>query len=68
MKTIPSVRRGKPEEHEIPEYELLNISGVNVYVHKALDGYGALEIAADSSFMGDKLVLRGVPQDNTGCR
>lgn len=68
MKTIPSVRRGKPDEHEMPEYEMLNISGVIVYAHKSLDEYGALEIAADNSFFGDKLVLRGVPQDSSkGC-
>ncbi|MDR7868679.1 MAG: hypothetical protein RIN56_17950 [Sporomusaceae bacterium] len=60
MRTIPSVRRGAPEASEANEYEQQTVSGATVYVHSSLRDLGHIEIDADVSIFGSKLVLRGV--------
>lgn len=68
MRTIPSVRRGTPEANEAGEYEQQTVNGATVYVHSSLRDLGQVEIDADVSIFGSKLVLRGVKTDSgRGC-
>lgn len=65
MKTIPSVRRGMPEDSR--DYEKLEIDGVIVYAHQSLQDFEQLEIGVQSGLLGSKLVLRGVASGGGGC-
>lgn len=65
MRTLPSVRRGMPEG-DANEYQQVNIGGATVYVHNSLADFPQVEIDADETFFGRKLVLRGIEQKDTG--
>ncbi len=67
MRTIPSVRRGTPEQFEAGEYKQTDVNGATVYVHNSLQDFANVEIDAETSFFGSKLVLRGIEEDNKGC-
>ncbi len=60
MRTIPSVRRGTPEANEAGEYEQQTVNSATVYVHSSLRDLGHVEIDAEVSIFGSKLVLRGL--------
>jgi len=66
VRTIPSVRRGKPEEREA-EYEMLDMNGVTVYAHESLKDFGELVIDKDSTMFGSRLVLRNPSESSHGC-
>jgi hypothetical protein len=67
VRTIPSVRRGTPEQYEAGEYRQIDVDGATVYVHSSLQELAQVQIDAESSIFGSKLVLRGIEEDNTGC-
>ncbi len=67
MKTIPSVRRGTPEAYEANEYRRINLNGVTVNIHKSLEEFAQVQIDAESSIFGSKLVLKGIDDGSKGC-
>ncbi len=67
MRTIPSVRRGTPEQYEAGEYRQIDVNGATVYVHSSLQDLAQVEIDAESSVFGSKLVLRGIEDNDKGC-
>ena len=68
MRTIPSVRRGTPEAYEANEYRQIDLNGVTVNIHKSLEEFAEVEIDAESSIFGSKLVLKGIDDGSSkGC-
>ena len=65
MRTIPSVRQGKPEQEA--DYDKLDISGVRVYAHYSLQDFDELAIDVEGSLFGSRLVLSGLGQPTSGC-
>lgn len=61
------MRRGTPETHEAGEFQQMTIGGLTVYVHNSLSEFPGLQIDADGGFFGQKLVLKGLPQEKSGC-
>ncbi len=67
MRTIPSVRRGAPEAFEANEYRQVELNGATVHIHKSLEEFADIQIDAESSIFGSKLVLRGIDKGSKGC-
>ncbi|MDT8900669.1 hypothetical protein [Anaeroselena agilis] len=67
MRTTPSVRRGTPEANEASEYEQQTVNGATVYVHNSLRDLDNVEIDAEVSVFGSKLVLKGVQTAGRSC-
>ena len=45
----------------------MTFGGATVYVHNSLSEFPGLQIDADGGFFGQKLVLKGLPQEKSGC-
>jgi len=53
------VRWGTPEASEIDEYEVMNIEGTVLYVHRNIRGTANARIDAVTGGVGTKLILLG---------
>lgn len=67
MRTIPSVRRGTPDANEAGEYRQENVAGATIYVHNSLEEFTRIEIDAERTIFGHRLVLRGAEKNDKGC-
>lgn len=61
------MRRGTPETQEAGEFQQTTIGGATVYVHSSLADFPGLTIDADGAFFGQKLVLKGLPEEKGCC-
>ncbi|HWR43765.1 hypothetical protein [Sporomusa sp.] len=67
---VPSVKLGKPEEHESAEYEAFVIDGAEVYAHTSIQNYSSevlLRIDTETTLFGKRLVLYGLPVPAKNC-
>lgn len=68
MQTNQSVRLGQPENTELADFDRLEVDGITVYAHKALEklGVGELEIDLEGLMFYQRLILRGLPVARPG--
>jgi|GEM_PF-1823891 len=66
----PSVKLGKPAEHELSDYQAFEIDDVTVYAHTSIQNYNneiVLRIGTETTLFGIRLILYGMPTPAKGC-
>jgi len=66
----PTVRLGKPEDHEKANFESVDITGVQVYAHSSVVNYNEktpLLIDIETTLFGHRLAMYGLPLPAQTC-
>ena len=67
---VPSVRLGKPEDHEKADFEVVTIDNVEVYAHSSIINYDdqvSLRIDTETTLFGKRLAVYGMPLPTQSC-